>query len=270
LRLEVEASPSILSWEKLSENFGLSEYEAKAYLSLVTHGASEARKLSLACGVPRTKIYGTLKKLMERGLVVEVVGEPRKFAPTSPEKAFKPYLQSFREKTSDRVISLVESDRLLQLLEEAYKKTSLKGEPERGDVWIIRRRPEIIRSIREMLCRAERSVNVITTEKGLVLFYKTVGKLLDKTVESGVNVRIGTPIDSFNETLSRELEHICQVEHMDVRFPVLFLCVDNREFLLTELKPDDFSVDSSEDVGVFSQNPALCALITLLLPRPVK
>ena len=127
---------SMLSLKKLSENLGLSEYEARVYLSLVTGGASEAKKLSMVCGVPRTKVYKTLKKLMKRGLVVEIPRNPRKFAPTSPEKGFRTYLQSFREKTSDRVISLVESNSLLSLLEEGYKKTSLKAEPERGEVWI--------------------------------------------------------------------------------------------------------------------------------------
>ena len=263
--VRLEVLPSTL-WKKLSENFELSEYEAKAYLSLVMGGACKARKLSLICGVPRTRIYGTLKKLMERGLVVEIVGEPRKFAPTSPAKALESLLQSCREKTSDRVISLVESDRLLSLLEEAYKNVSARTEPERGEIWIIRRRSEILRRIREMLCRAERSVNVITTEKGLILFYKAFHKLLDKLVEDGVKVRTKAPISSYNGSLARELKYVCQVRHVDVRFPVLFLCVDDRELLLVELRPDSFSIDSGEDVGVFSRNPTLCALISLMLP----
>ena len=261
---------SILSWDKLSEHVGLSEYEARVYLSLVTSGASEARKLSMVCGVPRTKIYGTLKKLIERGLVVEMPGEPKKFSPVSPAKAFKTYLQSFREKTSDKVISLVESDRLISLLEEAYQKANVELKQEKGEVWIIHRRSEILRIIREMLSRARTSVDVITTANGLVLFYKAASKLLDKLVEEGVTVQIGAQIGSFNGTLARELNYVCQVKRVDVSLPILFLCVDGREILLAELRPDDFGTHYGEDVGFFSRKPTLCALVSPLLLSPAR
>jgi len=270
LRLEVETLPPMLPWEKLSEDFELSEYEAKAYLSLVMSGACKARKLSLISGVPRTKIYATLKKLMERELVIEIVEKPRKFAPTSPAKALKPLLRSLRKEISDRVVSLVESDKLLSLLEEAYKNMSARNEQEREEVWIIQRRSEIFRRIREMLLRAERSVNVVTTENGLILFYRAFHKMLDKLAEKDVKVRMGAPISSYNGSIAQELKYVCQVEHVDVPFPILFLCVDDRELLLVELRPDDFSIALDDDVGVFSRNPILCDLISLMLPGTIK
>lgn len=59
-------------WPKIVEYTGLSEYESKVYLSLLSLGNAGARKLSLHCDVPRTKVYGTLKKLIDYGLVVEI------------------------------------------------------------------------------------------------------------------------------------------------------------------------------------------------------
>jgi len=68
---ETRSIAEILSiWPKIVEYTGLSEYEAKVYLSLVGLGNSGARKLSLFCDVPRTKVYGTLKRLIDYGLVV--------------------------------------------------------------------------------------------------------------------------------------------------------------------------------------------------------
>jgi hypothetical protein len=52
----------ISMWPKIVEYIGLSEYESKVYLSLISLGTAGARKLSLNCDVPRTKVYGTLKK----------------------------------------------------------------------------------------------------------------------------------------------------------------------------------------------------------------
>lgn len=245
-------------WQRLSEHAGLSEYEAKVYMSLVTMGAAKARKVSTMCGVPRTKVYGTLRKLMERGLVFEIPGEPRKFAPISPAVAFEAYLQSFQRKAQNL-------SQVVSFLEDAFRKTDVTAKPKREEIWILQGRSEILRRAREMLSRAERSVDVVTTEKGLILFYKAVNKLLDKLEGKGVKVRIVAPIGSYNGSLAQELNYMCDVKHMNVGFPVLFLCVDNREFLLAEPTPDDFNTGSGRDVGVFSNNSILCGLISLLL-----
>jgi len=62
------------TWQKLCEYLGLSEYEAKIYVSLVEAGQAKARTLSVLSGVPRTKVYSVLKKLIDLGLVTEVPG----------------------------------------------------------------------------------------------------------------------------------------------------------------------------------------------------
>ena len=250
---------SALVGQKVSRHLGLSEYEARVYVSLVTEGASEARKLSIRCGVPRTKVYATLKKLMERGLVFELPVDPRKFAPSSPAEAFEQYLLHSKEETSDRVISLVESDKVVSLLEEAYEKTQSTIEPRKEEVWIVQGRSEMLTKIREMLSRAKKSVTVVTTENGFLFFYKTFDKLLDKLVENGVNVQIGTPINSHNGSLARELGYICKVKHVDFGSPLLYLCVDDQDFFLAKL--------NSNDLGVFCYSSTLCDLLSLLLPR---
>jgi len=260
-------SSSTPLWKKLSDNLGLSEYEARVYVSLIVGGASEARKLSVVCGVPRTKVYSTLKKLTERGLVVEEPGKPRKFAAISPFEAFEPYLERFREKTSERVVSLLESTKAVSFLEEAYKMMRSAAEPQKAEVWIVRGRAGIVQRIRGMLSQVQKSLDVITTQNGLILFYRTANKLLDKLIEKGVKVRIRAPINSYYGSLARELRYVCKVEHVDVLLPVLFCCADDREFLLAELRPDDISMDSGDDLGIFSSNPTLYVFISLLLGR---
>jgi hypothetical protein len=51
-----EYSDILTIWPKIVEYAGLSEYEAKVYLSLLGLGSSGARRLSLHCHVPRTKV----------------------------------------------------------------------------------------------------------------------------------------------------------------------------------------------------------------------
>ena len=98
---EKKAATKDISWKNFSKYTGLSEYEAKSYISLVLEGPVEARKLSMVSGVPRTKVYGTLRKLVERGLVVEMPLEPRKFYVNQPTDAFNAYLQGYKSDISE-------------------------------------------------------------------------------------------------------------------------------------------------------------------------
>jgi sugar-specific transcriptional regulator TrmB len=256
--------------EKLFRHVGLSMYEAKIYMSLTVEGPSEARRLSMTSGVPRTKVYGTLKKLIERGLVVEAPGNPRKFAIISPAEAFGSYLESSKTSLSEGVTSLVEFENTLSALEGIYQQRQWRTnlEPQKGEIWLIQGRPEVMQRTGEMLRRAKESIDVVTTESGLILFYKMFNKQLDKLVENGVRVRIRTPIGSTNGRLAKELDYAYEVKHVDIGAPILFLCVDERELLLVEPKPDDFNSDSSEDFGMFSEDPTLCTFFSSLLISP--
>ena len=254
---------SALSWEKLCEHAGLSEYEAKLYVSLVTEGASGARRLSMVCGVPRTKVYGALKKLIERGLVIEMPEEPRRFAPMSPADAFDAFLQSYEKKARDLYL-------VVSSLESAYEETKSLIKPQKEEVWIIRGRSEILQKVREMLSRAERVVNITTTENGLILLYKACNRLFDELAERGVKVRIVAPVGSSDQNAVQELRYVCEIKHLNICSSTLYVCVDDCEILLANLIPDDFSAISDKDVGAFTKNPILCALMSRLLLEPEK
>jgi sugar-specific transcriptional regulator TrmB len=252
---------------KVSICLGLSEYEAKVFVSLIVDGASEAGKLSVRCGVPRTKIYATLKKLIEKELIVKLVETPWKFAARSPADGFEQYLSNFKEMTSNRVISLIESGKVVSFLEEAYKKTHLDIEQRKEEILIIQGRVDVLRKTGEMMARAKKSVDVVTTENGLVLFYKSFFRLIDKVVENGVNIQIRTRVNSKNEHIAHELNYVCKVTSINFCPPLLVLCVDERETLLATLIPDNFDADSNEDFGFMFQNSDVCGLISLLLPK---
>ncbi len=53
-------------WEML-QSFGMTQYEAKAYISLVSLGTSNAYQISKESGVPRARVYDTLLSLVNRG-----------------------------------------------------------------------------------------------------------------------------------------------------------------------------------------------------------
>ncbi len=247
-------------------SLGLSNNEFKAYITLVRGGVSTARKLSGSCGVPRTKIYLILKKLMERDLVYALPETPVKYAPNSPVEAFQEYLSFRKDKTSQQVISLVESKEFVSQLEEIYRKTHLtSSQLHKSEIWTVKGRSEIFRRIKEMLRNAKKNVMIVSTEKGFLLTYKMVEKTFDKLIENGVSIKIKTPINSINKYLVHELNYICDIEHIDLTYPLIYVGVDDHECFLAHLASIDPNKNYQEDYGIFSQTPTLCNLISLLL-----
>jgi sugar-specific transcriptional regulator TrmB len=74
--------------EKLRK-IGLTEYEAKAYLSLLNDHLNSAAKLSEKSGVPRTKIYSVLEALEQKGWIRIYSGIPLLFKAVDPREVFK-------------------------------------------------------------------------------------------------------------------------------------------------------------------------------------
>jgi sugar-specific transcriptional regulator TrmB len=57
--------------EKLIQNIGLSEEEAKIYVCLVQLGTIPARKIALETKINRSLVYKVLKQLIDQGIVIE-------------------------------------------------------------------------------------------------------------------------------------------------------------------------------------------------------
>jgi len=60
------------------KSFGLSDYEAKALIALLSKGILTAKEVSEISGIPRTSVYDVMDSLVSKGLV-ESFGKPRKF-----------------------------------------------------------------------------------------------------------------------------------------------------------------------------------------------
>ena len=70
------------------EEFGLSKYEAQAYVALISKGTISASELSYYSDIPRTKVYPTLLKLENKKLVIISKSKPIMCTAIAPEDAF--------------------------------------------------------------------------------------------------------------------------------------------------------------------------------------
>jgi len=87
---------------KLTE-IGFSEYEAKAYVSLLTRQPATAYEIAKASGVPTSKVYEVLGKLIDKGTVTIIdEGRTRRYVPLEPGE----FLERHRSATEALVASL--------------------------------------------------------------------------------------------------------------------------------------------------------------------
>jgi HTH-type transcriptional regulator, sugar sensing transcriptional regulator len=106
------------------EEFGLSQYEARAYLTMIGKGSLSASEIAYYSHLPRTKIYLTLKKLEKKGLSVISQQKPLICSAINPTEAFEESLimQEKRlmnmKKVIDKLQKINEKSNYLKGLEE--------------------------------------------------------------------------------------------------------------------------------------------------------
>jgi len=243
-------------WPKIVNYTGLSEYESKVYLSLLVLGSSGARKLSLHCRVPRTKVYGTLRKLIDNGLVVEIPGSPKIFTPSNPGDSFEALLDEYWIKAQD-------FDAVLQALTKTHEMKRDDARPRKKIVWYIEEEGETKRKCLEMIGRSQRSLSILTNEDGLGLLFNSAHRLLDEINDRGIRVTLHSPLDPRTSSLARELSYVVQINKVDFAAPVLFINSDDEQFLLARIASQE-GTDLFED-SIFSGEEEILSLLTMTL-----
>ena len=109
--------------KEILEQIGLTEYESKIYLALLSHGQISAYELAEKAGLYRQVTYDSLKRLEEKGFVSSVQeGKTKLFKATNP-KLILELLNEKAENYKQVLPKLIEMDKASQnpLTVENYK-----------------------------------------------------------------------------------------------------------------------------------------------------
>ena len=126
------------------EFLGLTKYEEMAYITLLKKGCMNAEVLSKESGVPLGKIYHTLSKLAEKGLIKIIPQRPKLFEAVDPKIAIQTLIEirkKYLEKEGELAIKklstypsnkpiiegvrVVYGQTLYRLVDEWYRSASL-------------------------------------------------------------------------------------------------------------------------------------------------
>jgi HTH-type transcriptional regulator, sugar sensing transcriptional regulator len=124
---------------------GFSQYEAKCYVGLMNREPQTGYRVSKSTGVPQPKVYETLRRLVTRGVVREIAGDPTLFSAIPPSD-----LLGQLKSTFDR--RLVEAERTVHAMTDAETPRALEY-VESFDV-----RADIVAAAKDSIASANRRV----------------------------------------------------------------------------------------------------------------
>lgn len=230
-------------WKSL-KYMGLSDYEAKTYLTLVSMVSGPASEISKNSGVPRSRIYDILKILERKGFAESTKGRPNIYKAVAPYEIFKKYKKEI-------ITTLDESEIELS---EIYEN-SLSQLP--APIWLVSGYKNIIKKEMEIISRAKESINI----RAGFLFKNEAECIKNQlnTLPDTVKIKIlaskscitdGETINIINELKTANLE----IKPFQVPF-VKLIVRDKKEMMLvfTKFSDNKKSVVSQSAIGIWSQ-----------------
>lgn len=162
------------------EEFGLSKYEARAYLTMIGKGSLAASDLAYYANLPRTKVYQTVKKLEKKRLAVVSRQKPLICSAIPPEEAFGEIV-NLHERRVRNMRKIVE--RLQKLSDEGQRP---KGSEERR--YFILDPDSALSKISNLAANARSSITATLDPWGLRLLAQCRGQLI-KAATNGARIR---------------------------------------------------------------------------------
>jgi len=257
MMMDREVDSSLANHSVQLENVGFSSYESRLYVTLIKHGPQSAGTLSSLAGVPRTKVYGALRRLMESKMVIQSQGRPQLFLPRPPSSALSSALQRTR-------LQAYEFEEVFRSLQEMYQ-TSMLGSPmEAISLWTLWGRQKILDKAAEMLNSAQSTIEIATDAEGFIRLYKASWRTFEKCRQIGIATSVILPKEAKGRFLSRELQKCGEVgfNFVDQFPPILVLNIDSSKSLLAT-----YGTNEADDIGLVEDGVILTGLVSLIMTK---
>ena len=163
------------------EEFGLSKYEARAYLTMIGKGSLAVSEIAYYANLPRTKVYQTVKKLEKKKLAVISKQKPLICSAIPPEEAFAEIvnLHDRRVKNMRKIV-----DSLQKINDESQRP---KGSEERR--YFILDANSTLERIGSLIADSRSSVTATLDPWGLRLLSQCKASIV-RALTAGVRLRI--------------------------------------------------------------------------------
>jgi sugar-specific transcriptional regulator TrmB len=230
---------------------GLSKYESKVYLTLVSEGVSTAKSVSDVTGIPYGKVYEIINSLSYKGFLMILPSKPMKYMAVSPKQA----IVSAKKDVADRFVRLEST--ILEHLGSDFEK-SKNFSPVSSSFLLVNGRSNAVRKVEELIKSAKKNIHVHCSANSLsrLMLHKEV---LKEASVRGVKIFIAGVINDENLDEIKSLS-FCDIRSIN-RSRNNFVSVDGRDSLIVESMPDDDNLLYGRDIGIFASSASFTKFI---------
>ena len=238
---------------KLRQFFGLNLYEVRIWTALLSRGKSTAGELSEIGEVPRSRAYDVLESLEKKGFVTLKVGKPIQYLAVEPKEVVERLKKSVKvdaDKNLQKLKDLHNNDVLAELNTlfsqgiEYIEPADLSG--------AIKGRHNIYDHLETMIKRANSSVTIMTTSKGVLRKVEALRPTISRLSRKGVKVRIAAPMDGIEDEQVKDIKKFAKLKGVD-NLNARFCIVDGKEVMFMVM--DDKDVHPTYDLGIWVDAP---------------
>jgi sugar-specific transcriptional regulator TrmB len=152
------------------EEFGLSKYEARAYVTLIAKGTISASELAYYSELPRTKVYPILLKLEKKKLAIISKSKPIMCTAIAPEAAFDDIIQ-------DQINKVNAMNTLVSNLKKASEESKKSRGAEEKRYFNLSA-STVLSQLKMMIENSKSSIHIMVDEWGLGLLAECREQLL--------------------------------------------------------------------------------------------
>ncbi len=169
---------------------GLSEYEAKAYIALLHSHPASAYEVSKASGIPTSKVYHVIDKLLERGMVASAAGgRTRQFVPMNSDE----FLGRYQSTVAQTIASLRQD------------LAHLSEQPQRSSIWNIPDTGYLIEKAVSMIDGAQETLMISLWKDEFALLEPALQKALKRKVRAAI-IHFGAPVSNISAMYAHPIE----------------------------------------------------------------
>ncbi len=133
---------------------GLTAYEIRVYNAILRHPHSRVPEVARLSKVPQPKVYSTVKRLLERGLLETHLGPVNEYSALEPAEGFLPLVEESKLRQNEAL-------RAIELLQRRHEEATEGLTQREGRIKLFQGRPAAARAFRELVQRARSEALVI-------------------------------------------------------------------------------------------------------------
>ncbi len=231
-------------------DLGLTEYQARVYLSLLELGPSTASQVPPLSRVPRTRVYATMKQLHEKGLVEIIPETPLRYRPVPIRR----FLQQKAKQLQEDALRL--EDRVGEFSDEFAIRRGVAME-ERGRFEAIYGRRNVRERLMKMYEEVREEIMGIGTSRSPSRIVKSAVYTLEEKAKQGVTIRYAFPVTAQNKEHIDVISKYARIKAIKVHLPIYFYVFDQRQILFNHPIPDDDSFYRGDDVAIWTDDEGI-------------